>query len=252
MRAFIYLAYDGTNYHGWQIQPNGMTVQQRLQEALTTLLRKDTEIVGAGRTDTGVHARLMVAHFDTESAIDLDALAHRLNRMLPYDIAIHRIVPVASDAHARFSATARTYEYHITTQKDPFARLRALHFPQPLDVEAMNAAAEILLTHEDFTSFSKLHTDVATNICHVSHARWQSDAEGKRLVFTITANRFLRNMVRATVGTLLEVGTHRISIDQFRSILNQKDRCAAGQSMPAHALYLTGIQYPETIFQTDL
>ena len=203
-RYFIYLSYNGKQYNGWQTQPNGVTVQQTIEEALATLLREPVPIVGAGRTDAGVHARLMVAHFDREEPIaDLKFLAEKLNRVLPKDIAIHRIVSVTPEAHARFDATSRTYKYYLATRKDPFLYDLTYRYPGQLDFEAMNAACPILFEYRDFTSFSKLHTDVKTNNCRIQQARWEK--EGDMWVFTITADRFLRNMVRAIVGTLLEI-----------------------------------------------
>lgn len=246
MRYFIYLSYDGTNYHGWQIQPNANSVQAELMRGLSTLLRKNTEIIGAGRTDTGVNAKLMVAHFDTVSPLPSpEELTRRLNRLLPPDIAIQRIVPVKDDAHARFSATARTYQYHVSDRKDPFNRHYTYHCPFALDYEKMNEAASHLFDYTDFTSFSKLHTDTKTNNCRIMYARWENG------VFTIKADRFLRNMVRAIVGTLIEVGRGAITIDDFCKIIEKKDRCAAGSSMPGNALFLTNIEYPEDIFQIE-
>ncbi len=251
MRYFIYLAYDGTRYHGWQIQPNADTIQERLMHALTLLLGSDTEVIGAGRTDTGVNASLMVAHFDATNVEqrygNAAQLCHKLNRMLPTDIAIYDIVPVAAEAHARFSATSRTYQYHITLERNPFIRHYTYRYPMPLDFDLMNQAAERLMQYTDFTSFSKLHTDAKTNICHVTHARWEQ--HGNEWVFTIRADRFLRNMVRAVVGTLLDVGRGAISIDDFCHIIERKDRCAAGTSVPGNALFLTDITYPENIMK---
>ena len=196
MRYFIYLAYDGTNYHGWQIQPNGDSVQETLMCALSTFLRQKIEVVGAGRTDSGVHARLMVAHFDYDRKLDCIQVADKLNRLLPPDIAVYNVKPVKDDAHARFDATYRTYKYYVTTRKDPFNRHYAWRLFNSLDFEKMNT---------DFTSFSKLHTDVKTNNCRIMHAEWTQVSETE-WVFTIKADRFLRNMVRAVVGTLVEVG----------------------------------------------
>ena len=249
MRYFIYLSYDGTNYHGWQIQPNANTIQAELMRGLSTLLRQDIEVVGAGRTDTGVNASMMVAHFDTEdflSNADLVELVRRLNRLLPPDIAIQRIVPVKDDAHARFSATARTYQYHVSSTKDPFNRHYTYRCPFPLDYDKMNEAAARLFDYTDFTSFSKLHTDTKTNNCKIMYARWENG------IFTIKADRFLRNMVRAIVGTLMEVGRGAITIDDFCKIIEKKDRCAAGSSMPGNALFLTDIEYPEDIFKIEV
>jgi tRNA pseudouridine38-40 synthase len=246
MRYFIYLAYNGKNYCGWQIQPNGMTVQQRLEESLTTVLRFPISIIGAGRTDAGVHAKLMVAHFDFEEIFDLTALPDKLNALLPHDIAIDHIIPVFPGAHARFSALSRTYQYFISYKKSPFQNELMYRIRKPLDVDLMNEAAQILFEYDDFTSFSKLHTDAKTNFCKMMRAEWTE--ENGHLVFTIQANRFLRNMVRAIVGTLLEVGSGKLTIPDFRSIVEEKSRAVAGPSAPAHALFLADIEYPDTIF----
>jgi tRNA pseudouridine38-40 synthase len=249
MRFFIYLSYDGTRYHGWQIQPNGISVQEVLNKALSTLLHEPIEVTGAGRTDAGVNASMMVAHFDTGREAD-EQLVYRLNKYLPQDIAIQKIVPVTSEAHARFSATSRTYYYYIITEKTPFEPY-AYRFPQPLDFDKMNEAAQTLFDYTDFTSFSKLHTDVKTNNCRIMHACWTQVAPHK-WQFTITADRFLRNMVRAIVGTLLDVGRGTLSIEQFRGIIEQKDRCSAGTSVPGNALFLSNITYPEDIFNQNV
>ena len=242
MRFFITLSYDGTRYHGWQIQPNGDSVQQRLQEALSTLLRKPVEVVGAGRTDTGVHARMMVAHFDWEETIDGKQLAYKLNKLLPGDIAVQEVRQVENDMHARFSATSRTYHYFIHTRKDPFLQAYSWQIPFALDFEKMNEAAKVLLEYKDFTSFSKVSTDTKTNLCDLKEAFWE-EVEPGQWRFTITANRFLRNMVRAIVGTLVEVGRGRISIEEMRHIIEAKDRCQAGESVPGKALFLVDIKY---------
>ena len=244
-RHFIYLSYDGARYHGWQIQPNGISVQEVLNKALSTLLREPIEVTGAGRTDAGVNASLMVAHFDTSHAMD-DNLSYKLNKFLPQDIAIHSIRPVRDDAHARFSATSRTYKYYIITEKSPFEPY-AYRFPQPLDFEKMNEAAQTLLNYTDFTSFSKLHTDTKTNNCRITYAHWEQLSPTK-WQFTITADRFLRNMVRAIVGTLLDVGRGTLSIAQFQQVIEKKDRCSAGSSVPGNALFLTDITDPEELF----
>lgn len=247
MRYFIHLAYDGTNYHGWQVQPNAVSVQQKLNEALSTLLRRPVETVGAGRTDTGVHAGMMMAHFDAETEIDGGRLAEKLCRLLPPDIGVYEIRPVKPDAHARFDALARTYHYQVYTKKNPFRRHFAtrLHFMP--DYELMNRAAEELLHVSDFTSFSKLGTDVKTNICDVRRACWvQVDDDLWR--FEITADRFLRNMVRAVVGTLLDVGRGRTNLSDFKAIIASKNRCAAGESVPGNALSLVNIDYPPELF----
>ncbi|SEG19732.1 tRNA pseudouridine(38-40) synthase TruA [Parabacteroides chinchillae] len=246
-RYFIYLGYNGKNFNGWQIQPNGITIQQSIEGALATLLRKPVPVVGAGRTDAGVHARLMVAHFDWEDEIaDLSFLEEKLNRLLPKDIAIYRIVPVIPDAHARFDATSRTYKYYITTKKDPFNYDLVYKMSGKIDFERMNDACRILFDYIDFTSFSKLHTDVKTNNCRIYEAGWLQD--GDVWVFTIRADRFLRNMVRAIVGTLLEVGRGKLTLEGFRNVIEQKDRCKAGISVPGHALFLVNVTYPEHLF----
>jgi tRNA pseudouridine38-40 synthase len=247
-RYFIYLAYNGKNYCGWQVQPNAATVQQALEKALATYLRREAPVTGAGRTDTGVHARLMAAHFDWEGPItDTEFLANKLNRILPKDIAVYRIVPVKANAHARFDALARTYKYYLTEKKDPFYCEWAYRVYGKLDFEAMNAACSVLYEYTDFTSFSKLHTDVKTNNCRITHAGWER--EGDLWAFTITADRFLRNMVRAIVGTLLEVGRGKLSMEGFRNVISKKDRAEAGTSAPGHALFLENIVYPEDVFE---
>lgn len=249
-RYFIELSYDGTSYHGWQVQPNGVSVQETLQQALSTLLRQDIEIVGAGRTDAGVHASMMVAHFDFSGSVELDAmqLVYKLNKLLPHDIAVRRVYQVPDDMHARFSATSRTYHYYIHTRKSPFLRHYSWLVTFPLDFEKMNEAANRLLDFEDFTSFSKVNTDTKTNICHITEAQWKeiTPLEGQgggAWRFTITANRFLRNMVRAIVGTLIEVGRGRMTVDEFCQVIEQKNRCSAGESVPGHALFLTEVKY---------
>ena len=242
MRFFITLSFDGTNYHGWQIQPNSDSVQQRLQEALSTLLRQPIEVVGAGRTDTGVHARMMVAHFDWEELIDGKQLAYKLNKFLPQDIAVQEVRLVDEEMHARFSATSRTYHYFIHMRKDPFLQAYSWQVPFKLDFEKMNEAAKVLLEYKDFTSFSKVNTDTKTNLCDVKEAFWEEIAPD-RWRFTITANRFLRNMVRAIVGTLVEVGRGRLRLEDVRRIIETKDRCSAGESVPAKGLFLVDIKY---------
>lgn len=241
MRYFITLSYDGTRYHGWQIQPNGISVEGELERCLSLLMRRSIDITGAGRTDAGVSASMMVAHFDSPEAIDCHQTVYRLNRMLPPDIAISEIKPVADDMHARFSATSRTYHYNIHLCKNPFARHFSLELHYNLDFEKMNEAASHLLTTSDFKCFCKSHTDVKTTICHVTKAEWIRTETG--WTFEITANRFLRNMVRAVVGTLIDVGRGRISIAQFDEILSNGNRSSAGESMPANALSLCGITY---------
>jgi tRNA pseudouridine38-40 synthase len=251
-RYFIYLAYDGANYHGWQIQPNGISVQECLMKALSAFLRREVEVIGAGRTDAGVHASLMVAHFDFDGLLDTALVADKLNRLLPPDISIYRVCRVRPDAHARFDAIARTYNYYVTTSKYPFNRQYRCRVFTPLDYERMNEAARTLYEYTDFTSFSKLHTDVKTNNCRVTHAEWtKATDEDDTWVFTIRADRFLRNMVRAIVGTLIEVGRGKLTVEGFRRIIEQQDRCKAGTSVPGNALFLVYVAYPESIFECD-
>jgi tRNA pseudouridine38-40 synthase len=247
-RYFIYLAYNGTRYCGWQRQPNGLSVQQRLEEILSVVLQQDISVVGAGRTDAGVHARMMAAHFEHAIRIeDLLQLTDKLNRMLPEDIAVSKIVPVAENAHARFDAVARTYKYYVTDQKNPFEfEWVCCMSLRNMDFNRMNEACKILFDYSDFTSFSKLHTDVKTNDCRIEEAGWVRD--GEVWVFTIRADRFLRNMVRAIVGTLWSVGCGKTTMEDFRRIIEAKDRCKAGMSVPAKGLALVGIEYPDHLF----
>ena len=238
------LAYNGAGYHGWQVQPNGTTVQECVERALSTVLRTPVAVTGAGRTDAGVNAAMMVAHFDVEAPIaDSAALMRQLNSILGRDIAVYAIYRVAADAHARFDATSRTYKYFVTMEKSPFSYPFTWHCRTPLDFALMNEAAERMMEYTDFTSFSKLHTDVATNNCRITYARWEQADDG-RWVFTVTADRFLRNMVRAIVGTLVEVGRKKITVDEFCRIIEKKDRCSAGTSMPGNALFLWNVIYP--------
>lgn len=247
-RYFIYLAYDGTNYHGWQIQPNGISVQECLMKALATFLRREIEVIGAGRTDAGVHATLMVAHFDLEGdTLGVELIADKLNRLLPPDISVYQVRRVKSDAHARFDATARTYKYYITTSKNPFNRQYRCRIHGNLDFKRMNEAAQELFGYSDFTSFSKLHTDVKTNICRITMAEW-TQVDEVTWVFTIRADRFLRNMVRAIVGTLLEVGRGKMTVQDFKQVIELQDRGKAGTSVPGQALFLVNVEYPENLF----
>lgn len=243
MRFFVELSFNGKQYHGWQIQPNANTVQAELIRAFSTILHQQVELVGAGRTDAGVHANQMFAHFDLDQGIDAERLISQLNCFLPYDIAIQKIFNVKDDAHARFDAISRTYQYFITNKKSPFAA-NCYYFHKILDINTMNIACKYLLGKQDFTSFSKVHTQTYTNDCLISAAKWVQNDDG--LVFTITADRFLRNMVRAIVGTLLEVGQKKIKADEIKNIIGKKDRSKAGVSVPAHALFLTKIEYPES------
>lgn len=279
MRYFIFLQYDGTAYHGWQTQPDCVSVQETIEQKLSLLLRRELFIVGAGRTDAGVHSRHMAAHFEYDgfdeiadvnysyeeshdaedkrvsdynignrAALDekLSTLTFKLNGLLPPDISIDQIIPVKADAHARFSAISRTYKYYITTKKCPFDRYFSTRIYFDLDVEKMNQACEKLFLYRDFTSFAKLHTDVKTHICKIMEAHWEK--EGSQYVFTIKADRFLRNMVRAIVGTMMQVGKGKITVDEFCRIIEKKNRCQAGDSVPAQALFLEDVGYPEDIF----
>jgi len=247
-RYFIKLAYNGANYHGWQIQENAISVQQVIEKGLMLLLGEKTGVTGAGRTDTGVHAREMYAHFDFRNIPPdmIKKLTAKLNNYLPPDIVIFDIFPVKSEAHARFSALSRTYQYFIRQKKDPFSNDLSYYLFGDLDIDIMNKGAEILMGYDDFTSFSKVHTDVKTNICKITEAFWKR--ENNKLVFTITADRFLRNMVRAIVGTLLDLGKHKIDLEEFKSIVESKDRSKAGFSVPANALFLTRVVYPDDIY----
>lgn len=248
MRYFLRLAYDGTPFHGWQRQPNASSVQQTLEEAISTILRKETVLTGAGRTDAGVHAREMFAHFDCETIQDKHRFLTSLNRMAGNAIAVYDLLPVSPEAHARFDAVSRSYEYHITLKKNPFDFNFAHRMERLPDVEAMNQGGRLLEATADFTSFAKLHADTKTNICKVSRAVWEWRPEEERLIFSITADRFLRNMVRAVVGTLLEVGQGKMNLRQLQEVIEKKDRCSAGVSMPAKGLFLTGVEYPTEIF----
>ena len=243
MRYFVTLSYDGTRYHGWQIQPNGDSVQERLQDALSTLLRVSVNVTGAGRTDTGVHARMMVAHFDWEGdPLDGSQLAYKLNRLLPYDIAVSKVELVSDDMHARFSATSRMYRYYVHTVKNPFLRAYSCEIHYPLDFTKMNEAARLLMTYEDFGAFCKSGADVKTTLCNVTNALWVQTS-ATTWYFEIRANRFLRNMVRAVVGTLIEVGRGRLSSEDFKKVIEGKQRSDAGESMPGNALFLEDIKY---------
>lgn len=242
MRFFVTFSYDGGRYHGWQIQPNGDSVQQQLQRALSLLLRQEVSVTGAGRTDAGVHARKMVAHFDYDSPIDGLQLAYKLNKLLPQDIAVSSVCQVADDLHARFSATSRMYRYYLHTAKDPFLRHTSCEIHYPLDFSKMETAAKILMEYSDFGAFCKAHADVKTTLCQVTEAKWVQTSP-TTWYFEIRANRFLRNMVRAVVGTLIDVGRGRVGIGEFRSIIEGKKRTEAGESMPAHALFLEDITY---------
>jgi tRNA pseudouridine38-40 synthase len=247
-RYFLYLSYDGTAYCGWQNQPNAISVQQRIEESLSLLLRQPVAIVGAGRTDAGVHAKLMVAHFTSPhtGGVEGGALVNKLNGVLPHDIAIQKILPVKPEAHARFSAISREYQYFICFEKDAFRHPFHLRCRHSLDFDKMNEAAALLLEYQDFACFCKLHSDNKTTLCRITNAKWTQ--HGAEWIFTIRADRFLRNMVRATVGTLLEVGRGKLTVENFRQIITSRQRSLAGTSAPANGLFLTDIEYPPEIF----
>lgn len=242
IRYFMELAYKGTNFCGWQVQPQARSVQGDLENALSTMCRTQIAITGCGRTDAGVHASFYVAHFDSENEhLNHQDFTYKLNSFLSSDIVVFRIWQVNAHAHARFDATKRTYHYHINTIKNPFQQEASWYYRRDLHVELMNEACQILFEYEDFTSFSKLHTDVKTNNCTIYAAHWELEKNG--LQFTISANRFLRNMVRSIVGTMIDVGEQKISLDDFRQIIEAKDRTRAGRSVPAHGLFLANVSY---------
>jgi tRNA pseudouridine38-40 synthase len=241
LRYFIKLAYNGTQYHGWQYQPNASSVQETMNKAVSVLLNSNINLMGAGRTDTGVHAKVMYAHFDFKTPIDVQKLVHKLNSYLPKDIVVYDIITVSDEAHTRFDATKRTYEYHINTFKDAFLQEQSWYFHHELDLDLMNQAAKLLFNHTDFQCFSKVNTDVNSFDCTIFQAHWKQ--EHSQLVFTISANRFLRNMVRSIVGTLVNIGLNKITLDDFNNIIESKNRDKAGFSVPAHGLYLTEIDY---------
>ena len=251
-RYFITLSYDGTAFHGWQIQPNGISVQEVLEHSLSTILRERIAITGAGRTDAGVHSRMMVAHFDTSQSFDCVQLVYKVNRLLPRDVSVSRIEPVKKDLHARFSAISRTYHYYIHTEKQPFSRQYSCALHYQLDFDKMNVAAAYLIGEKDFKCFCKTGADVKTTICNLTEARWipikdeLALSQGEKVTnwcFVIKANRFLRNMVRAVVGTLVEVGRGRLTIDEFKKIVDGGTRSDAGESMPGNALFLWEVTY---------
>ena len=250
-RYFMYLAYKGTHYCGWQNQPNGISIQQCIEEALSKALRQSVAVTGAGRTDAGVHARRMVAHFDTSTIVpDCQVLTCKLNNMLPKDIAVQTVVPVINGAHARFDALSRTYIYMITDLKNPFQYEYVYRMSlQSVDFEKMNKACAVFYDISDFTSFSKVHTDVKTHECRIFEAGWTKSDD--IWTFTVRANRFLRNMVRAMVGTLLDVGRAKMTISDLRAIIEAKDRCRAGMSIAPDGLSLSEIEYPEQLFVLD-
>jgi tRNA pseudouridine38-40 synthase len=242
MRYFIDLQYDGAAYFGWQRQPDTATVQGTIEAKLSMLRGVPTEIVGAGRTDTGVNASFYVAHFDSDTAIDCHRMAYKLNKVLPHDIAIMRIYEVEETLHARFDAREREYTYFLTPRKSPFRRFSAWHYTADLNIDNMNAAAARLLEHEDFTTFAKLNSNNKTNICHISHAQWIVESDGT-LRFTIRADRFLRNMVRAIVGTLVDVGRGRYTVEEFDALIRAKDLSKASAGAPACGLFLSNVKY---------
>lgn len=247
-RYFIFISYKGSSYHGWQIQPNSVTVQKLLDTALSLILSEKIATTGSGRTDSGVHAQVFCAHFDSASQ-DLDSrknLVYKLNRYLPGDISVSFIRKVAPDSHARYSTLSRTYRYFISREKDPFSEDSSWFIHGDINIEEMNKAAQILLKHTDFTSFSKLHTDVKTNNCRVIQAHWET--KGSKLIFTIKADRFLRNMVRAIVGTMIDIGFGKTDLRKFNEIISARDRGRAGKSAPAKGLFLSEIEYPDEIF----
>jgi len=243
MRYFVHLAYSGTNYHGWQTQPNAVTVQEILEDRFTKLLKEEIQFVGAGRTDTGVHASFFMAHFDTQNQItNIQGFIIKVNSFLPYDIVVYSIFEVSSEFHSRFDAISRTYKYFINYQKAPFSYEFSWYLSIPLNLELLNQASKILFGYEDFTSFSKLHTDVANNICKIYQAEWiMTECQ---YIFTIKANRFLRNMVRAITGTIIDVGREKITLNDFRRIIESKNRQNASTSAPAKGLFLINIEYP--------
>lgn len=247
-RYFIFISYKGTSYHGWQIQPNSVTIQKILDDALCVVLNEKIFTIGAGRTDTGVHAMVFCAHFDSMLP-DLSSkknIIFRLNSYLPQDISVRSIKKVLPDANARYSAISRTYKYYISRIKDPFFDNSSWFLHGNIDVAKMNEACGFLFNHSDFTSFSRLHSETKTNICKIYGASW--DESDNRLVFTIKADRFLRNMVRAIVGTMVEIGSGKMNIKEFDEIILAKDRCRAGKSAPAKGLFLADIVYPDEIF----
>lgn len=247
-RYFIHLAFDGTFFHGWQSQPNGQTVQETLEDALTMMLSESVALTGAGRTDTGVHANSFYAHFDIYRNLaenEQTKLVYKLNRYLCPSLSVFEIFKVKPSVHARFSAISRTYTYHVSTLKDPFRHLYQYYLHVPLDLELMNHGASLIKESSDFTSFSKVDTDTRTNICRISFASWEE--RGNEIVFTITADRFLRNMVRAIVGTLIDLGLRKINLEDLRKIIESRNRSNAGESVPGNGLFLQDIIYPNEI-----
>ncbi|MFD2999760.1 tRNA pseudouridine(38-40) synthase TruA [Pontibacter toksunensis] len=245
MRYFLEIAYDGTRFHGWQVQPNALSVQEVLDDCLSKVLRQPISSTGSGRTDTGVHASQQFVHFDVEEELDTQQSVYRFNRLLPADVVAKQLYLVPDDAHARFDAFARTYHYHISLVRNPFKRLYAYHHSRPLDVEKMSEAAAVLLKYEDFTTFSKVKGDTKHYRCDMYEAVWRQ--QGEELVFTIRANRFLRGMVRLIVGTLVDVGRGKLTVAQFEQVVASQDRRQSSGAAPAEGLYLAKVEYPETI-----
>lgn len=245
MRYFVEFAYLGKAYHGWQKQPNAISVQEVFENALNVLLKAQIEVVAAGRTDAGVHAKQMFAHFDVSEEIKMQNLVFRMNSLLPKDIAVKDFYKVKNEAHARFDALSRTYEYHLVQEKNPFEVESAYFLRKRMDIDLMNEAANELLKHTDFKCFSKSRTDVYTYNCKIEYAFWKK--ENEKLIFNIKADRFLRNMVRAIVGTLIDIGTGKENLQNLKNIIESRDRSRAGTSVPAHGLYLTQVEYPENI-----
>jgi tRNA pseudouridine38-40 synthase len=247
LRYFIELAYKGTNFHGWQLQPNAVSVQELLTNAFSIVLRTPIVIFGAGRTDTGVHASQMFAHFDAENEFLIEEVIYKINALLTNDIVVYNILKTTNDAHARFDAISRSYEYRIFLGRNPFEIDTTWQIiNKKLNIDKMNEAAEILLTYTNFKCFSRSNTDVKTYNCDISKAQWM--LANQHLIFRITADRFLRNMVRAIVGTLIEIGEGKTTIEAFKKIIESKNRCNAGPSAPAQGLFLTEIKYPKNIF----
>ncbi len=247
MRYFLELSYNGSPYHGWQRQPNAVSIQEVLENALSTILRFKTEIVGAGRTDTGVHAKQIMAHFDSDRDLNVESLIYKLNSILPAEIAIQSLYEVDKDAHARFDAVSRSYEYCINLTKDPFLIKKSYYMKRSLDLNLMNEAAKLLLNYTNFKCFSKSKTDVKTYNCTITEAIWERNKDN--LIFKISANRFLRNMVRAIVGTLIEIGEGKLDLEDLVDIIKSENRSRAGYSVPAHGLYLVEVKYPKTIYK---
>ena len=255
MRLFIKLSYNGRNYNGWQVQPEQPSVQAQLERALTIWFKEPVEVTGCGRTDSGVHAINYIAHFDLASdnmtlSEDMQKSIFKINAILPSDVVVHKIWQVQDDAHARFDAISRRYNYYVHSDKAPFLNEYSFFYPYDLDLDKMNKAAQLITGTHDFTSMAKLHTDAKTNICTVTFALWEKGSPltitgSESVKFTISANRFLRNMVRALVGTMLEIGRGRHEPEWIIDVLNLKDRSSAGNSVPAHPLFLTDIEYPD-------